>query len=264
MEREVKKRKKQFGAYFLALVLVLTAVMPQFVMAAVYDITDDYHAIEGKELYPGDDITYYQDVYAGPTKVYYYDCDGAELFVWENIVNNSSDENFIVREYTDDEFNTEGSLEEVMFKCWKVDYVSGSADAMTILKLTAVAYEEYDITYELDGGTNGTNNPDTYVEGTGVTTLADASKEGYTFEGWYTADTFADDTKVTSIAATLTGDITLYAKFTEIQTTEQTEPTVTETGDNAMTNWLLALMLLSGGAFAMLVLSSRKKKVNDM
>ena len=67
------------------------------------------------------------------------------------------------------------------------------------------------ITYVVDGGTHA--NPATYTEGTAVT-LADATKDGYTFDGWYTDSAFT--TKVTEISATQTGDVTLYAKFTEI------------------------------------------------
>ena len=70
----------------------------------------------------------------------------------------------------------------------------------------------YGITYELDGGTNGAGNPTSYTYGVGVASFADASKTGYTFEGWYSDSTFT--TKVEEIAATKTGAITLYAKFT--------------------------------------------------
>lgn len=71
----------------------------------------------------------------------------------------------------------------------------------------------YNITYVLDGGTNGANNPGSYVYGTGVVSFADASKDGYTFAGWFSDGGFA--TQVTTIAPTHTGDITLYAKFEE-------------------------------------------------
>ncbi|MGN0151700.1 MAG: InlB B-repeat-containing protein, partial [Wujia sp.] len=74
---------------------------------------------------------------------------------------------------------------------------------------------EYSINYVLDGGTNGAGNPTSYTYGTGVTSFADASKEGYTFDGWYKESGFI--TKVTAISGTQTGDITLYAKFTEAE-----------------------------------------------
>lgn len=71
----------------------------------------------------------------------------------------------------------------------------------------------YDITYDLDGGENG-DNPATYTVVTPTITLADATKEGFTFDGW-----FSDAGKtiaVTEIALGSTGAVTLYAKFTEI------------------------------------------------
>ena len=71
----------------------------------------------------------------------------------------------------------------------------------------------YDITYDLDGGENG-DNPATYTVVTPTIALADATKEGFTFDGW-----FSDAGKtiaVTDIALGSTGAVTLYAKFTEI------------------------------------------------
>ena len=71
----------------------------------------------------------------------------------------------------------------------------------------------YDITYDLDGGENG-DNPATYTIVTPTITLADATKEGFTFNGW-----FSDAGKtiaVTEIPLGSTGAVTLYAKFTEI------------------------------------------------
>ena len=47
---------------------------------------------------------------------------------------------------------------------------------------------DYDITYNLDGGTNSDDNPDTYtIEDT--VELADATKTGHEFDGWYDAAT---------------------------------------------------------------------------
>lgn len=73
---------------------------------------------------------------------------------------------------------------------------------------------DFQITYELDGGTNGAGNPTGYVYGLGVSSLADATKEGYTFDGWFTDASFT--VPVTSISASRTGDVKLYAKFTKI------------------------------------------------
>ncbi len=42
----------------------------------------------------------------------------------------------------------------------------------------------YIINYDLDGGTNNANNPDTYTYESADITLADPTKEGYSFKGW--------------------------------------------------------------------------------
>ena len=66
----------------------------------------------------------------------------------------------------------------------------------------------------LDGGSNGEGNPDSYTEGTGVPSFSDASKPGYSFDGWFSDAAFTN--KVTSISPEQTGEVTLYAKFTFI------------------------------------------------
>ena len=70
----------------------------------------------------------------------------------------------------------------------------------------------YDISYELDGGTNDAGNPATYTYGIGVTEFKPAVKEGYTFDGWYLDAEFTLPTA--SIDATQTGGVALHAKFT--------------------------------------------------
>ena len=70
---------------------------------------------------------------------------------------------------------------------------------------------EYNIIYELNGGTNSENNPDKYTVESNIA-LEDAIKTGYTFEGWYETENFEGDR--TETIQNRTGDITLYAKFT--------------------------------------------------
>lgn len=74
------------------------------------------------------------------------------------------------------------------------------------------AATEYSITYNLDGGTNDENNPDKYTVESETITLADASKTGYTFDGWY--DATSGGNEVTEIAKGSTGDVNLYAYWT--------------------------------------------------
>ncbi|MGI6708021.1 MAG: InlB B-repeat-containing protein [Dethiobacteria bacterium] len=80
------------------------------------------------------------------------------------------------------------------------------------------AIETYNITYELDGGTNDLSNPSSYTIETADITLAAAIKEGYVFDGWYDAATGGN--LVTSISQGSTGDMTLYARYTDLTLAE--------------------------------------------
>ena len=71
----------------------------------------------------------------------------------------------------------------------------------------------YDINYILDGGTNGAN-PASYNIESSTITLVDPSKTDYIFGGWYDNSEFTG-TAVTEIPQGSTGEINLYAKFTE-------------------------------------------------
>lgn len=75
----------------------------------------------------------------------------------------------------------------------------------------------WDIEYvmNIDGYWNG-GNPDQYTFGTAVT-LQDPTRNGYTFNGWFTDKELK--TKVTQIKADDTGKKTFYAKWTAIQYT---------------------------------------------
>ncbi len=80
-----------------------------------------------------------------------------------------------------------------------------SSDMSVYAKFNAI---EYDITYNVDGGTH--NNPLSYTIEDSIT-LSDAEKTGYSFRGWYSDSNWT--TKVETISAGRTGDIDLYAKF---------------------------------------------------
>ena len=71
----------------------------------------------------------------------------------------------------------------------------------------------YNITYVLNGGTNASDNPSTYVDDVGVSSFAAPTREHYTFGGWYDNEN-CTGTPVTSIPAGSSGDRTLYAKWT--------------------------------------------------
>ncbi len=69
---------------------------------------------------------------------------------------------------------------------------------------------EYSITYNLNNGTNNSNNPSTYTIESTFALLA-PTKEGYTFTGWF------DDNgnQITQITAGMTGALTLTAYWNE-------------------------------------------------
>ncbi len=74
--------------------------------------------------------------------------------------------------------------------------------------------EVYSISYNLDGGTAGTNPPASHTYGT-ATALVAPSKAGHIFAGWFTDSSFTG-TALTELAADdYTADITLWAKWTE-------------------------------------------------
>ncbi len=70
----------------------------------------------------------------------------------------------------------------------------------------------YDITYNLDGGTNHRNNPSTYKITSADIILGTPTKTGYTFDGWYTDS--ACTQSITKIANGSFGEIELFAKWT--------------------------------------------------
>ena len=88
-------------------------------------------------------------------------------------------------------------------------YLSYEKDGYTGTK-TALSSK---ISYELDGGTNSTQNPGVY-EWKSTLILKDATKEGYRFDGWFTDASFKKDSRITKIYGDTYSDITLYAKFT--------------------------------------------------
>jgi uncharacterized repeat protein (TIGR02543 family) len=69
----------------------------------------------------------------------------------------------------------------------------------------------YTITYTLNDGTNAIQNPANYTIETPAITLADPSRAGYTFLGWYTEAEFVN--AVTQIAQGSMEDKTFHAKW---------------------------------------------------
>ena len=94
---------------------------------------------------------------------------------------------------------------------WKFDTDTVTANTTLYAKWNP---ETFNISYELDGGTNQNNNPSTYIYGTGVTSLQDPQKTGYDFVGWYTNSERNSPISSPVISTTDYGNKTFYAKFT--------------------------------------------------
>ena len=67
------------------------------------------------------------------------------------------------------------------------------------------------ITYNLNGGTNATDNPSSYVYGKGISSFSPATKNQALFGGWFWDSSFT--TKATSISTMQSGEVKLYAKW---------------------------------------------------
>ena len=85
---------------------------------------------------------------------------------------------------------------------------SGNTDNITLYAKWNVI--NYQITYELSGGTNSNNNPNTYNIESNIT-LSNATKSNNTFDGWY-LDSFYN-TRITSIPTSNLSNLILYAKW---------------------------------------------------
>lgn len=84
-------------------------------------------------------------------------------------------------------------------------------------RLTVYLYvrlNKYQINYELNGGTNAEANPTSYYPAAKTIALEDPVKENYTFDGWYNDAEFTS--KMPEIPRGHAGNITLYAKWTEV------------------------------------------------
>lgn len=89
-------------------------------------------------------------------------------------------------------------------------------------EVTVVGDENYKITYELYGGNNHPENPDSYAEGATIS-LKVPTKENYRFIGWYTTETCDSNSYIEEIPASMKGDLTLYANWLLMNQEEVTE-----------------------------------------
>lgn len=88
-----------------------------------------------------------------------------------------------------------------------------------------------DVKYELDGGTNQSDNPAQYSIEDGNITLSPAEKEGYRFMGWYLDEEF--NQSISSFDyETYQNGITLYARFEKLYTVSYVLPEYAGTMDS--------------------------------
>lgn len=106
-------------------------------------------------------------------------------------------------------YNFDGWYTDSSYQNKVTNIPTGSMGDVTFYAKWSVV--NYSIAYNLNGGTNN-SNPTSYNIEFSVT-LSSPEKNGYTFDGWYKESDFK--TKVTSIEAGNTGNLTLFAKWTE-------------------------------------------------
>ena len=97
------------------------------------------------------------------------------------------------------------------FACWNPQLPTTFPAKSATYTATWAKEGDYVITYKLNGGTNASDNLASYNVETATITLADATKAGYTFGGWYTDE--ACTIAKTEIKTGSTGNLTLYAKW---------------------------------------------------
>lgn len=105
------------------------------------------------------------------------------------------------------------------FVGWKNEDVSVEATGSSwpykidIDLVADISSREYEIEYNLSGGTNNPENPNTFSLDSDVD-LLDPTFGSHEFLGWYTTKTFEDGTKIETITASMAGQpVTLYAKW---------------------------------------------------
>lgn len=161
--------------------------------------------------------------------------------------------------YTFEGWYTDNSLS----KLWNFDkdLVSENVTLYAKWKKLNTEVEKFNVAFESNGG----NTIDTQVgiqKGTRVIKPMDPKREGYTFEGWYSDNSFKQSWNFDT--DTVESDMTLYAKWIQIQPEiEKPNPVEPETvlPETGMANYgiLSGTLIISG---FVLILSRFNKKEN--
>ena len=78
------------------------------------------------------------------------------------------------------------------------------------------SFNGYAINYHLNDGTNSPDNPEGFTIASPNIYLANPTRTGYIFAGWYKTESFVTGTKITTIESGSFGDIDIYAKWTPV------------------------------------------------
>lgn len=152
-------------------------------------------------------------VYSEPRSVQIsYELDGGTNAAGNPLAYTSEDGSVSLQAPTKKGYDFEGWYTENTYENRK-DSLSSSWVKNDITLYAKWSIHNYQITYNLYGGTNSAENPKTYNIGSGIITLKDAVKRGSIFEGWYSDLSYQQ--RVTQITPEDMRDITLYAKWQE-------------------------------------------------
>lgn len=114
--------------------------------------------------------------------------------------------------------NEDGSLENEFAFDGTQNLAKSESQITIYAKWEIINYSiEYSIANGLkEGHLEGVENPNTvsnYTITSDNINITNASREGYTFSGWYTTENFVSTSKITKIETGSTGNLTLYAKW---------------------------------------------------
>lgn len=141
-------------------------------------------------------------------------------------------------------------------------FISDNAEKGATLDLYA-QWEmiEYEIVYDLDGGTLAKENPTFYTVGTEDFTLNNPTKQGYVFTGW-TGSNGDEPEKEVTIAKGSGGDRHYTANWEPVKGADASG-TDTSTGDYISIGWILLTLASLAGIIAILR-RMRRMKGNDI
>ena len=207
-------KKKSILLFCLSIMLICNYCIPSTVWADSYTVRDGNGQVaisEGTVLHAGDTLSFEEYVDEVTQKseygysINYILPDGTVL----------SDEAYasMGEGYTVDVRSYDGEYKE-RFEGWRVvsaDKEMTADDGVFLFVIYVKPVIVFNISYELNGGSNSESNPATYIYGSGVSGFAPAEKDGCRFTGWYRDPELSEE--ITSVAETEGGDITIYAGF---------------------------------------------------